>query len=170
MPLLRKGRVSSCHRVFCEAGYGGLAAGDAIVTLRTFLEEPAPETLVRDNAGVRLRPDDDPALLSKTLGSLSLIEVEFPKYTDGRGYSIAQLLRRRYGYDRELRAVGQVLRDQLLLMKRSGFDAVVFDHPDAERIYAEAIGELSEAYQGAADDTLNVFLRRRPGVSLGRST
>jgi uncharacterized protein (DUF934 family) len=52
-----------------------------------------------------------------------LIAVRFPKFGDGRGYSIARLLRERYGYRGELRAVGDVLRDQLLFMKRSGFDS-----------------------------------------------
>lgn len=170
MPLLRHGRVRSCHRVFSETGFGECAARDVIVTLRSFLEDQTSATPQREDVGIRLRPDDDPGLLANNLDAVSLIEVEFPKYTDGRGYSIAQLLRRRYGYSGELRAVGQVLRDQLLLMKRSGFDAVAFDHPDTEGVYAEAVGELSEVYQAAADGAMSIFLRRSTGLSPGRLT
>ncbi len=170
MPLLRHGRVSSCPRIFSDSGFGDAAASDVIVTLRSFLDDRSSTASRRDDVGVRLRPEDDPRLLMNDLDAVSLIEVEFPKYTDGRGYSIAQLLRRRYGYTRELRAVGQVLRDQLSLMRRSGFDAVVFDHPDAEAVYAEAVGELSSAYQGAADDAVSIFLRRRPDASLSGLT
>ena len=170
MPLLRHGRVSTCPRIFSDSGFGDAAASDVIVTLRSFLDDRSSTASRRDDVGVRLRPEDDPRFLASDLDAVSLIEVEFPKYTDGRGYSIAQLLRRRYGYTRELRAVGQVLRDQLSLMRRSGFDAVVFDHPDAEGVYAEAVGELSSAYQGAADDAVTIFLRRRPDASPGGLT
>ena len=71
--------------------------------------------------GVRLTPSDDPALIANDLDKLTLIAVEFPAFTDGRGYSTATLLRERYGYKGELRAVGDVLRDQIFLMSRSGF-------------------------------------------------
>ncbi|TAG69437.1 MAG: DUF934 domain-containing protein, partial [Burkholderiales bacterium] len=66
--------------------------------------------------GVRLSPTDDPALLVNDLDKLSLIAIEFPAFTDGRGYSSARLLRERYGWKGELRAVGDVLRDQIFLL------------------------------------------------------
>ena len=70
--------------------------------------------------GVRLQVSDDPALLAPFFDQIHLIELQFPKYTDGRAFSQSQLLRRRFGYKGEIRAVGQVLRDQLRLMIRPG--------------------------------------------------
>ena len=108
---------------------------------------------------VRLNPEDDPADLKPYLDKLTLIEVDFPKYTDGRGYSQAQLLRRRYGYSGELRAVGHVLRDQILYMHRSGFDAYETARADLSSVL-EALKEYSAYYQPAADSPTNVFARR----------
>jgi len=73
--------------------------------------------------GVRLEPADDPAQIAGDLPRLALVAVNFPKLADGRGYSTGYLLRRRYGYRGELRAVGDILRDQLFYLARSGFDA-----------------------------------------------
>ena len=73
--------------------------------------------------GVLLGPADDPAALVHDLPQLALVAVDFPHATDGRGYSTARLLRERYGYTGELRAVGDVGRDQLFYLARVGFDA-----------------------------------------------
>ena len=70
---------------------------------------------------IRLEPADDPAALS--LEGVSRVEVNFPKFGDGRGFSIGRLLRTRYGYQGELRAVGHLTRDHLLYLERCGFDA-----------------------------------------------
>jgi uncharacterized protein (DUF934 family) len=76
-----------------------------------------------DHEVVRLEPTDDPAKIADRLDQVARIEVNFPKFGDGRGYSIARLLRERYGYKGELRAVGQITRDHLFFMERVGFDA-----------------------------------------------
>ena len=75
--------------------------------------------------GVWLDANDDPALIAGDLGHFAVIAVNFPQFTDGRGYSIGRLLRERYGWRGELRAVGDVLRDQLFYLTRCGFDAFV---------------------------------------------
>jgi uncharacterized protein (DUF934 family) len=159
MPLIREGRLA--EDVWTHAPDGApLPAGPATVSLKRWLAE-APELAGRNApAGVRLDPADDPAALAPHLSRLALIEVSFPRYTDGRGYSQAQLLRRRHGYRGELRAVGHVLRDQLRLMARAGFDAVVIDHPDPEGVWRSAVAEFSEAYQPAADGRMTVFEKR----------
>ena len=79
---------------------------------------PPPEGEV-----VRLQPGDDPALLTDRLDRVARIDVHFPKFGEGRGYSVARLLRSRYGYRGELRAVGHITRDQLVFLERVGFDA-----------------------------------------------
>ena len=109
--------------------------------------------------GVRLGPADDAADLEPYLTELTLIEVDFPRYTDGRGYSQAQLLRRRFGYNGELRAVGHVLRDQIFYMNRSGIDAYETRRAGLSEVL-EALSELSVVYQPAADTTIPAFRKR----------
>jgi uncharacterized protein (DUF934 family) len=72
---------------------------------------------------VRLEPADDPAAFADRLGRAARVEVHFPKFGDGRGFSIGRLLRERYGYKGELRAVGHLTRDHLLYLERCGFNA-----------------------------------------------
>jgi len=128
------------------------------------LIEGADALLARNQQiGVRLSPDDDPHDLTPYLDRIALIEVDFPKYTDGRGYSQAQLLRRRLGYTGELRAVGHVLRDQILYMNRSGFDAYQTTRADLPNV-VKALEEYSAFYQPAADDQDTVFSRRHSKV------
>ena len=101
--------------------------------------------------GVRLSPSDDPALIANDLEKLALIAVEFPAFTDGRGYSTATLLRERYRYIGELRAVGDVLRDQVFLMARAGFTTFALrDDQSVEKSLA-AFNDFSSYYQLAAD-------------------
>ena len=110
--------------------------------------------------GVLLEPNDDPAALAGILERLALVAVRFPKFSDGRGYSSARLLRERYGFRGELRAVGDVLRDQVLFMKRCGFDAFTLrEDQDATEALA-ALGELGEQYQASYDEPQPLFRRR----------
>ena len=95
------------------------------------------------------------------IGSLSVVGVNFPKFTDGRGYSIATLLRSRYGFKGELRAIGDVLRDQLFYMRRVGFNAFAVRSDKDIQDAAQALTDFSETYQGAIDQALPLF-RRRP--------
>lgn len=95
-------------------------------------------TLDAARAGVWLGPDDELAPLLPWLATIPLIAIRFPVFTDGRGYSLARLLRGRHGYAGELRAVGDVLRDQLYFLQRCGFDAFQLraDQPAEEALAA----------------------------------
>jgi uncharacterized protein (DUF934 family) len=84
--------------------------------------------------------------------------LDFPKYTDGRAYSQARLLRERHGYRGELRATGNVLRDQLLLMRRCGFDAYEVDARGAAG-FAASMSAVTHAYQPATNDA-GMLLKR----------
>ena len=107
---------------------------------------------------VRLEPADDPAALS--LEGVSRVEVNFPKFGDGRGYSIARLLRERLGYRGELRAVGHITRDLLYYLERCGFDAFLLrKDEDAARALA-ALEDFTEAYQSSVERPLPLFRRR----------
>lgn len=109
---------------------------------------------------LRLEPGDDPAGIADRLGAAARVEVNFPRFTDGRGYSIARLLRERFGYQGELRAVGDVLRDQLFYLSRCGFDAFLLrEDQDAEEALG-ALHDFSEAYQASVERPQPLFHRR----------
>jgi uncharacterized protein (DUF934 family) len=163
MPLIRKGSPAENDWVFLSDGVdaGAVpASGGVTVTLGQF--KGARDLLSHTNTplGVRLTPEDDPEALEPFLESLPLIEISFPKYTDGRGYSQAQLLRRRFQYPGELRAVGHVLRDQIFYLMRSGFDAFDVSSSDVNAI-VKALSDYTEAYQLAAAGPEPVFLKRQ---------
>jgi uncharacterized protein (DUF934 family) len=111
------------------------------------------ETLARRNAplGIRLRADQPPKEIAEDLDRFGVIALEFPSFGDGRAYSYARLLRERYGYRGELRAVGNVLRDQALFMRRCGFDAFEVADGTAAAGWREALGEISVFYQPTED-------------------
>jgi uncharacterized protein (DUF934 family) len=124
----------------------------------------------------RLRPDapEGPALaiantedvlqLGSRLDGVKLIELNFPKFTDGRAYSQARLLRERLGYTGELRATGAVLRDQLSFMLRCGFDSFASDQPGFSEALARARTLFSVVYQPVGDGqatAAQLRLRRR---------
>ncbi len=109
--------------------------------------------------GVMLEPADDPKELAEVVGQIPLVALRFPSFTDGRGYSSARLLRERYQFKGELRAVGDVWRDQIFLMARCGFDAFELrEDQDVEAVLA-CFEEFSEVYQ-AANDRGPLFARR----------
>lgn len=102
--------------------------------------------------------------IAADLPSFTLIALNFPVFTDGRNFSNARLLRERYGYRGEIRAVGDVLRDQLLPMKRCGFDAFVVRSDRDPQDALLALGEFSVQYQAAWDTPLPLFRRRAAAV------
>ena len=111
-------------------------------------------------AVLRLEPQDDPAGIADRLADAARVEVNFPSFTDGRGFSIARLLRERYAYRGELRAVGDVQRDQILYLQRCGFDAFFLrDDQDAGESLA-ALADFSEAYQASVERPQPLFRRR----------
>jgi len=159
MPLVRNGETAHDSWTFVEDGALLPSTGCVTVSAHRLVEDGDALFLRNQSVGVRLAPEDDPASLTDVLDRLGLIEISFPKYTDGRGYSQAQLLRRRLGYGGELRAVGHVLRDQILYMHRSGFDAFETARADLPHVL-EALAEFSAFYQIAADGKTPVFNRR----------
>jgi uncharacterized protein (DUF934 family) len=133
---------------------------DVTVTLVRFGAEREVLRAHPGQVGVRLHPSDDIDTLLPELLALPLLAVEFPRFTDGRGYSLGRLLRDRHGYRGELRAVGNVLRDQLFYMHRCGFDAFELQPGKSIQEALDAFGELSVRYQAAADEPQPLFRRR----------
>lgn len=111
-------------------------------------------------AGVWLDSSEGPEAIVGNLEQLAVIGVNFPKFADGRGYSTARLLRERYGFRGEIRAIGDVLHDQLFFMKRCGIDAyAVRADKDIESALA-GLHDFSETYQAAFDQPQPLFRRR----------
>lgn len=127
-------------------------AGIAAVTVDSFLDQP-------DAEAVRVEPGDDARDLLPHLSRLRVVEVNFPSFGDGRGYSAARLLRE-HGYTGELRAVGDVLVDQLRFMRRCGFDAFAPDAPLNEADAAAALERFDHVYQPAADEAVPIWSLR----------
>ena len=122
------------------------------VTVDAFLDQS-------NAAAVRIELGDDARELLPHLGRLSLVEVNFPAFGDGRGYSSARILREA-GYEGELRAVGDVLVDQLAYMRRCGFDAFEPDQQlDKDDVQA-AFDRWPDVYQDAADDRTPIWTKR----------
>lgn len=123
------------------------------VTLDAFLADQTNATAVRIEAG------DDARALLPMLDRLALIEVSFPSFRDGRGYSSARILREA-GYSGELRAAGDVLVDQIAFMRRCGFDSFAPEAPIDAAVLAAALARYPAVYQPAADGAVPVWKRR----------
>lgn len=122
------------------------------VTVDAFLDQS-------NASAVRIEPGDDARELLPHLERLALVEVNFPAFGDGRGYSSARILREA-GYDGELRAVGDVLVDQLAYMRRCGFDAFEPDQQLDKGDVQAAFERWPEVYQSAADDRTPIWTKR----------
>jgi uncharacterized protein (DUF934 family) len=116
-------------------------------------------------ASVLLAPDDDPFALADHFSKLDAIAVDFPKPTDGRGFSTARLLRERLGWRGELRAVGAVALDQVAFMARCGFDALALREGEDVDACLKALTEISVRYQGDVHDPRPLFRRRAEALA-----
>ncbi len=136
--------------------------GDWIVPLAIWTEQRAQLSQRSGRNGVLLENTEDPSVLANDFDQLALIAVRFPKFTDGRGYSIARLLRR-LGWKGELRAVGDVLRDQLFYMTRCGFDAFALRDDQDPQVALTAFSDFTVPYQPAIDDGVRLGAARVQG-------
>ena len=112
------------------------------------------------NLAVCLNGDDRVDELAADLGQFSLVALDFPAFKDGRCYSHARLMRDRYGFKGDLRAVGDVLRDQLFYLKRCGFSSFFIRHDKDINDALKAFNDFSVRYQTAADGALPVYRLR----------
>jgi uncharacterized protein (DUF934 family) len=131
---------------------GDEAVADPAVTVSAFLDQT-------NAAAVRIEPGDDARLLLPHLEQLRLVEVNFPGFGDGRGYSSARILREA-GYAGELRAVGDVLVDQLSHMRRCGFDAFTPVQPFSPADAEAALGRWPQVYQETGDGRVPIWKLR----------
>lgn len=135
-----------------------LPEGRLIVPLAVW-QQRRNDLLARQALGIWLAHDEGPDLIADDLTHFQVVAIDFPKFSNGRGYSSAALLRTRYGYQGELRAIGDVLRDQLFYMARVGFDAFAV-RPD--RCIQDALCALNDfdvTYQNSTDEPQPLFRR-----------
>ena len=140
---------------------GELPVGDVLVPASRWLEK---RDALREHAGrvgVVLTGEDDPADLARDLGELAVIALAFPKFADGRCYSHARVLREHLGYEGELRAIGEVLRDQAFYLQRCGIDTFVLREDQDAASFVEGLSDFSVTYQPAADDAQPLWRRVR---------
>lgn len=161
MPLLRNGQLISDP--WLPVGDDTpLPAGAPVIVSSARWQAERDSLLVRHAPlGVRFRNHERVEDLRPDVRRLQLIALEFPKFTDGRAYTQARLLRERLGFAGELRATGQVLPDQLLLMRRCGFDAFEIAKDAPLETWKRALETFSVFYQPAADGRAPVNSLRR---------
>ncbi|WP_193075422.1 DUF934 domain-containing protein [Pseudomonas sp. FME51] len=134
--------------------------GNIIVPLALWFEH-AHALKARDGGlGVWLDADEEAEGIADDLRHFQVIALNFPVFSDGRSYSNARLLRDRYGYEGELRAIGDVLRDQLFFMHRCGFDAYALREDHDPHAALASLNDFSEVYQASTDQPLPLFRRR----------
>ncbi len=136
------------------------ASGDITLSLARWDKERGSLGAYSGKVGVRVPNTSDIEEIASIISSNILICLEFPAFGDGRAFTQARLLRERFGYKGELRAIGDVARDQLFYMQRCGIDSY---EPRPDRDIGEALKaftEITQTYQGAADGRTTVFARR----------
>ncbi len=149
------------HLLPADTTLEGLSnSDDLIVPLNLWLEH-AHALKARDGGlGVWLDSDEEVEAIADDLEHFQVIALNFQVFSDGRSYSNARLLRDRYSYKGEVRAIGDVLRDQLFLMKRCGFDAFVIREDRNAEEALQSLKDFSEVYQAATDQPQPLFRRR----------
>lgn len=162
--LLKDGKVTLDPWVHVADGDAVPTEGPVIVSLARWQAEHNTLAARKDPLGIRLTSAQSPMEIADDLSRFAVVALEFPKFGDGRAYSHARLLKDRLDYSGEIRAVGDVLRDQYRAMYRCGFDAleIAVDRP-AERLEADwqaALKELRHAYQPALRGPEPVLRRR----------
>ena len=140
-----------------------LPAGKVIVPLAVWLAQ-RDALQARPEFGVWIASDERPEVLKGEVDKFAVIAVDFPKFTDGRGYSIAYNLRARLGYTGELRAIGDVLRDQLFAMQRVGFTAYATRPDRSIHDALKGLTVFSETYQTSWDQKQPLFRRHERDV------
>lgn len=160
MPLVKQGRIVTDPFVHVADGVELPADGAILVPAARFFEDP--ETLLKraGKLGVVWPNNRDLADLVPYLDRLAAVALVFPSFRDGRAYSQARLLRERHGYDGELRAAGQVLRDQFVFMLRAGFDTFEVKKDADADAFAATAKRYTVFYQPTGDGRVTALNRR----------
>jgi len=160
MPLVKQGRITTDMFVHIADGAELPGDGAILVPAARFLEDPEGLLKRAGKVGVIWPNNRDLDDLVPYLGRLAAVALVFPSFRDGRAYSQARLLRERHGFDGELRATGQVLRDQFVFMLRAGFDTFEVKKDSDAEAFASTAKRYSVFYQPTGDGRLTALHRR----------
>ena len=160
MPLVKQGRITT--DLFVHVADGAELPGDGaiLIPVARFLEDPEALLKRTGKVGVIWPNNRDLDDLVPYLGRLAAVALVFPSFRDGRAYSQARLLRERHGFDGELRATGQVLRDQFVFMSRAGFDAFEVKKDADADAFTATMKRYSVFYQPTGDGRVTALNRR----------
>lgn len=160
MPLVKDAEIVSDRYVHILDDATVPARGAVLVSADRFLAEAAQFASREDETGVIWPNNRDIEELAPHLNALSLVALVFPKFQDGRAYSQARILRERLGFDGELRATGQVLRDQFVFMLRAGFNSFEVRKDADAKVFGTVTRRYSVFYQPTGDGRPTAFRRR----------
>ncbi len=162
MALINDGKLVEDTFVYVGGDAAVPAAGSVIVGLERWQSDREILLQRGEPLGIRLTSEQPPELIAADLNEFAVVALEFPAFRDGRAYSYARLIREKYGFQGELRAVGDVLLEQLHFMVRTGFDAFEIESEDPLGDFEVAAGDFSVWYQPTADGrSTAVELRRQ---------
>jgi uncharacterized protein (DUF934 family) len=161
MPLLKNGSIVNDPFIDVSGEDTLPASGSLLVSLEQWQAHKDELTARPDACGVVLRSDEKPENIADSLDQLAVIALDFPAFGDGRAYSYARLLRDQYGYEGELRAVGDVLLEQLHFMHRVGFNAFLIKSDHAIKDWEIAAADVSVWYQPTGDGRTTVLQQRQ---------
>jgi len=160
MPLVKGGKITDDVFVHVADGAALPDDGAILVPAARLLENPASVLDRKDKIGVIWPNNRDVDDLVPYLDRLAVVALVFPIFRDGRAYSQARLLRERFSYRGELRATGQVLRDQFVFMLRAGFDSFEAKKQSDAEAFAQTVKRYSVFYQPTGDGRLTALHRR----------
>ena len=158
--LIKDGQIVEDNWQLVREATGDLPNGNIIVALPLWLANK--ETLIKRKGeiGLLLSSSEEAETIEHDANFFSVIALDFPMFADGRSYTNARILRERYNYQGEIRAVGDVLQDQLFYMKRCGFNAFALREDKDIEVALKSLNDFSESYQAAVDQPLPLFRRR----------
>ena len=160
MPLVKGGKITDDVFVHVADGAALPDDGAVLVSAARFLGNPAAILDRKARAGVIWPNNRDVDDLVPHLDRLAVVALVFPTFRDGRAYTQARLLRERHGYRGELRATGQVLRDQFVFMLRAGFDSFEVKKQSDAEAFAQTVKRYSVFYQPTGDGRITALHRR----------
>jgi uncharacterized protein (DUF934 family) len=160
MPLVKGGKITPDPLIHVTEDAEIPREGAILITAARFLEDAEALSLRAGRTGVIWPNNRDVDDLVPYLGRLAAIALVFPTFRDGRAYSQARLLRERHGFKAELRATGQILRDQFVFMLRAGFDAFEVKKESDAEAFAATVKRYSVFYQPTGDGRITALHRR----------
>jgi uncharacterized protein (DUF934 family) len=160
MPLVKNGEVAADRFTLVEDDAPIPSDGAVLVKAERFLADAADLAARNGETGVIWPNNRDIHELAPWLDRLALVALVFPTFRDGRAYSQARILREQYKFEGEMRATGQVLRDQFIFFLRSGFDALDVKKDADAAVYAQVLKRYSVFYQPTGDGRVTAFRAR----------